>query len=191
MRLEKQLELVKDLETRVRRKCRHEPFKLNVRNEDESVLLKSILNKQKAEIFQEMSNELKRHIIECPECWRSETAPVHEKMYDLYDTGEGVEENVVKGKIEFTCKTCMKRVRGESVVALLDRINVDSSEAREYVLEARRNATSPTFVVDVTEEEVREYEQQDNQYAKLFPSDVSSLDRWYRQFEQVEISEEG
>ncbi|NHX37603.1 MULTISPECIES: hypothetical protein [Halolamina] len=186
MSLEEELELVKDLESRVLRKRRHEPFELEVRNEDEAILLKGVLNKQKVELFEEMRDELERHIIECPECWRSETAPVHEKMYEMYDTGNGVKENVFKSEIEFKCKTCMKTVRGESVVALLDRINADSSEIREYVLEMREKAVSKRFVEDLTENEVEKYEQQDDQYAKLFPSGVDSLDEWYSQFEEVE-----
>jgi len=185
MELEEQLELVKDLETRVLRKRHHEPFELEVRTEDEAALLKGVLNKQKVELFEEMRDELERHIIECPECWRSEAAPVHETMYEMYDTGTGVKENVFKSAIEFKCKTCMKTVRGESVVALLDRINADSSEIRDYVVEMREQADSERFVADLTENEVQEYEQLDDPYAKLFPAGVESLDEWYSQFEQV------
>jgi hypothetical protein len=186
MELEEQLELVKDLESRVLRKRRHEPFELEVRNEDEAILLKGILNKTKVELFQEMSDELERHIIECPECFRSETAPVHEKMYKMYDTGDGVKENVFKADIAFKCKTCMKTVRGKSVVALRDRIDEDESGVREYVLEAREALPEPSFVEDLTEEQVQEYKQLDDQYAKLFPPGVDSLEEWYSQFEQVE-----
>jgi hypothetical protein len=186
MELEEQLELVKDLESRVLRKRRHEPFELEVRNEDEAVLLKSILNKTKVELFQEMSDELERHIIECPECFRSETAPVHERMYEMYDTGDGVKENVFKADIEFKCRTCMKTVRGKSVVALRDRIDEYESGVREYVLEAREALPEPSFIEDVTEEQIHEYKQLDDQYAKLLPPGVDSLEEWYSQFEQVE-----
>jgi hypothetical protein len=188
MELEEQLEVVKDLESRVLRKRRQEPFELEVRNEDEAVLLKGILNKTKVELFQEMSDELERHIIECPECFRSETAPVHEKMYELYDTGDGVEENVFKGEIEFKCRTCKKTVRGKSVVALRDRLDEYESGVRDYVLEVREALPEPGFVEDLTEEQVQEYIQLDDQYAKLFPSGVDSLEEWYSQFEQVEGS---
>jgi len=186
MELEEQLELVQDMESRVLRKRRHEPFELEVRNEDEAILLKGILNKQKVELFHEMTDELERHIIECPECWRSETAPVHDRMYEMYDTGTGIAENVFKSEIEFKCKSCMKTVRGESVVALLERIDADNSDIREYVLEMRERAVSTRFVEDLTESEVQAYEQQDDQYAKLFPPGVDSLGEWYSQFEQVE-----
>jgi len=180
------LELVKDLESRVLRKRLHEPFELEVRSEDEAALLQTLLNKKKVELFEEMSDELERHIIECPECFRSGTAPVHEKMYEMYDTGDGVEENVLKAEIEFKCKTCMKTVRGESVVALLDRINEGDSSVRDYMMEMRERAVSPEFVEELTEEEVQDYRNLDDQYAKLFPSGVNSLEEWYSRFEQVE-----
>jgi hypothetical protein len=188
MELEEQLELVKDLETRVLRKRHDEPFELEVRNEDEAGLLKSILNKTKVELFQEMSDELERHIIECPECFRSGTAPVHDLMYEMYDTGDRVEENVFKGEIEFKCRTCKKTVRGKSTVALRDRIGDGDSGVRDYVLEVREALPEPGFVGELTEKQIQEYIQLDDEYEKLFPSGVDSLEEWYSQFEQVEGS---
>ncbi|WP_324665874.1 hypothetical protein [Haloarcula sediminis] len=185
MSLEEDLEVVKEMESRVLRKHRHEPFELEVRNENEALLLKSLLNKEKVRLFQEMEDELERHIIECPGCWRSRTAPVHRTMYELYETGPGIEENVFTGEIEFVCETCMKIVKGESVVALLDRIDGDISEIREYVLEEREKAASTRFVEDLPEEDYRRSEEQDGQYSKLFPRSVDGLAEWYSQFEPV------
>jgi len=185
MSLEEDLKVVMDLESRVLRKRRHEPFKLEVRDEKEAIVLKSVLNKAKVELFQEMQDELERHIIECPECWRSETAPVHEQMYEMYETGNGIEENVFKGETEFTCKTCMKTVRGESVVALLDRITEGNAEIRDYVVEQREKAAPAQFIADLTDEEKQRCEEQDGQYTKLFPAGVDSLGEWYSQFENV------
>lgn len=182
MSLEEELELVKRLETRVLRKRRHEPFQLAVETEAEAVLLQNLLNKAKVDLFQEMSDELERHIIECPGCWRSVSVPVHEKMYKLFDTVEQMEENVFNGEIEFKCESCMKTVRGESVVALLDRIKEEDSKVREYVMERRAEAAEPRFVRNLTEEDIEKYQEQ-GQYAKLFPQEVSDLDQWYNQFE--------
>ena len=182
MNLEEELELVKEVEARVLDKRRHEPFQLAVETEDEAVLLQNLLNKAKVDLFQEMADELERHIIECPGCWRSVSVPVHKKMYKLFDTGEQMEENVFNGEIEFKCESCMKTVRGESVVALLDRITEKDSKVREYVLEKRAESAEPRFVGDLTEEDIERYQEQ-GQYAKLFPHGVSDLGEWYDHFE--------
>jgi hypothetical protein len=185
MSLEEDLKVVKEMESRVLRQHRHEPFELQVRNENEALLLKSLLNREKVRLFQEMEDELERHIIECPGCWRSNTAPVHRTMYELYETGTGIKENVFTGEIEFVCDTCTKRVKGKSVVALLDRIDEDISEVRPYVLKERENAASTRFVEDLSEEDCRRSEEQADQYSKLFPRGVDRLAEWYSQFEPM------
>lgn len=184
MSLEEDLELVKELESRVLRKRRHEPFELEVRSEAEALLLQNVLNKEKVELFREMRDELERHIIECPECYQKGTAPVHWRLYEMYDTGDQIEGNVFRGEIAFECSTCMKTVRGESVVALLDRVDDRFPEIREYVLEKREETAEPRFAGELTEEDIDGYREQD-QYERLFPPGVSDLDQWYSDFEKV------
>lgn len=130
-----------------------------------------------------MTEDLKHQPVHCPGCGEEHSSGIIDEMPEVFGTGTGIEENLLEGEYEFNCWNCGKRVKADTVIAMVDRIDAPEDEIREVLEERREELDPPQFIRDLTEEDLENARERQKANAPLFPSEVDDLDEWYDQFD--------